>query len=440
VKENVEDKMLRDLFRHKLENAEITPSAEAGARLMAKVGRREFMRFNPSRFNIWYAGGVAVAGAALAIILSTHKTSETSYSEPIKQSEPVTLIVTSENTSAGAPQKVTDSKVESGKPVNRQTGKAVVQNTKRNNIESLKGNKAEPDIKDVISPVNGTDALKGTSVASKHDNSLSHKYVSLSGASVNEGCAPLKVSFKNLSAVYDSCRWTFGDGGSSVIKNPTWIFDVPGEYKVTLTISGNGGQASSSTMTITVHGHPEARFEYSPANAILPADEISFHNYTGDAVRYKWNFGDGTTSDIFEPSHTYSKAGRYTIKMYASNEYGCSDSVIVKNAFSGTGNYINFPNAFIPNLNGPSTGTYSQKSDESAQVFHPVSSGVSEYQLRIFSRRGILIFESNDVNIGWDGYLKGQICEPGVYIWKARGTFLNGETFTRMGDITLLKY
>jgi PKD repeat protein len=440
VKENAEDKMLRDLFRHKLENAEITPSAEAGARLMARVGRREFMRFNPSRFNIWYAGGVAVAAAALAIILSTHKTSETSYPEPLKQNEPVTLIVSSENTPTGAQQKTSDSKALSGKTVKRSAGKAAVQNTKKDNIETIKGNKTETDIKDAIIPVNGTNALKGTFVASKHDSGLSHKYVSLSGASVIAGCAPLKVSFKNLSAVYDSCRWTFGDGGSSVVKNPTWIFDVPGEYKVTLTILGDGGQTSSSSLIITVHGHPEARFEFSPANAILPADEISFHNYTGDAVRYKWDFGDGTTSDNFEPSHSYSKAGRYTIKMSASNEFGCSDSVIVKNAFSGTGNYINFPNAFIPNLNGPSTGTYSQKSDESAQVFHPVSSGVSEYQLKIFSRRGILIFESNDVNIGWDGYLKGQICEPGVYIWKARGTFLNGETFTRMGDITLLKY
>jgi hypothetical protein len=52
---------------------------------------------------------------------------------------------------------------------------------------------------------------------------------------------------------------------------------------------------------------------------------------------------------------------------------------------------------------------------------------------------GIQIFESNDINIGWDGYNNGQLCEPGVYIWKVRVKFRNGEPFTKMGDVTLLK-
>jgi hypothetical protein len=109
------------------------------------------------------------------------------------------------------------------------------------------------------------------------------------------------------------------------------------------------------------------------------------------------------------------------------------------NAFTGSEYFIEFPNAFIPNMQGPSGGYYSSKSDEDAQVFHPVSSGVADYQFKVFSKLGILIFESSDINIGWDGYFKGQLCEPGVYIWKVRGNFRNGEPFTRMGDITLLK-
>ncbi len=64
---------------------------------------------------------------------------------------------------------------------------------------------------------------------------------------------------------------------------------------------------------------------------------------------------------------------------------------------------------------------------------------MTDYQLRIFSRRGILIFESNDVNFGWDGYYKGQLCDPGVYVWKVRGNFINNRQFTKVGDVTLLK-
>jgi hypothetical protein len=121
------------------------------------------------------------------------------------------------------------------------------------------------------------------------------------------------------------------------------------------------------------------------------------------------------------------------------SDWGCSDSLTVVNAFSGSQFFLDFPNAFIPNPQGPTGGYYSSKSDEAAQVFHPSFSGVAEYQLKIFSKLGIPIFESYDVNLGWDGYNKGQLCDPGVYIWKVRGKFRNGEPFIKMGDVTLLQ-
>jgi PKD repeat protein len=439
VKETVEDKMLKELFRHKLENAEVTPSAEAGAKLMSRLARREFLRFNPTRINIWYAGIFAVAGTVLALVLSNHKAESRSIAVPPVQTEQAAAVI-SQNPVAEKVQLKSEPGAKSTSSSLKVTGKTIKAEAGKIIKPAGKELTAENNTGGTHTSVNEANLIKGAIVDNKPVSGLNHKYISLSAASVSEGCTPLRVSFKNLSTVYDSCCWTFGDGGSSVEKNPVWIYDVPGEYKVTLTIIGSGGQVSASSLNVTVHGHPDARFEFTPVNAVLPSDEISFHNYSGDAVGYRWDFGDGTSSELFEPTHSYSKAGKFTVKMVAVNDFGCSDSVMVKNAFAGTGNYINFPNAFVPNLNGPLNGTYSQKIDETAQVFHPVSSGVSEYQLKIFSRRGILIFESNDVNIGWDGYLNGQLCEAGVYIWKARGTFLNGETFTRMGDVTLLKY
>jgi PKD repeat protein len=188
-----------------------------------------------------------------------------------------------------------------------------------------------------------------------------------------------------------------------------------------------------------VHPRPQAHFEINPPHAVLPADEISFLNYSVDATRFMWKFGDGTTSDLFEPRHTYSGFANYNVQLTAYSGWGCADSVTVFNAFSGSSFFIEFPNAFIPNNLGPAGGYYSSKSDEAAQVFHPSSSGVSEYHLKIFSKLGILIFESNEINIGWDGYNKGQLSDPGVYIWKVRGKFTNNETFVKMGDVTLLK-
>jgi PKD repeat protein len=439
VKGKVEDKMLRDIFRQKLESAEVIPSPEAGVRLMRQVGRREFLRFNPSRFNIWYAGGIAVIGAAMVIILAlpVHKknisdllNSRTSEDKYLKNPE--------ESQSNGK-----YFELETQKPL-KESGR-IIKNAARTNNEASanKIQSANPasslTTEGQIASINGKDIFKGGNSITKNLRNQDLVTENIAAPSVSEGCAPLKVSFRNLVVNYDSCHWTFGDGGSSSEKNPEWLFDVPGEYTVTLSVFGTVNFNSSSSLIVVVHAAPKAMFEYSPDNAVLPGDEISFHNYSSDAVKFKWDFGDGSTSELFEPVHSYKRSSHYNLKLTVSTEFGCSDSVIVKNAFSGSDNYIEFPNAFIPNLNGPSTGYYSPKSDEASQVFHPVSSIVSDYLLRIFSRSGILIFESNDINIGWDGYYKGHLCDPGVYIWKVRGNYLNGEPFTKMGDVTLIK-
>jgi PKD repeat protein len=439
VKGKVEDKMLRDFFRQKLENAEVIPSPEAGVKLMRQVGKREFLRFNPSRFNIWYAGGIAVAGAALAIILAS----------PVHKNilSGVLNSITSEDKSRQKPDEIQFAgkyfELEVQSPL-KETGNISKIAAKTNGAASTEksryaksGSSTAPEGE--IASINGKDIFKGGNSVTDNLRSQSLITENIVAASVTEGCTPLKVSFRNMVVNCDSCRWTFGDGGSSSEKNPKWLFDIPGEYNVTLSVFGNGNLHSSSSLTVIVHAAPKAMFETSPENAVLPNDEISFHNYSSDAVRYRWDFGDGSSSELFEPMHSYKKSGRYNLKLTVATEFGCSDSVIVRNAFSGSDNYIEFPNAFIPNLNGPSTGYYTPKSDEASQVFHPVSSTVADYQLRIFSRRGILIFESNDINIGWDGYYKGHLCDPGVYIWKARGSYLNGEPFTKMGDVTMLR-
>ena len=63
-----ENKVLRELFSKRLENAEVIPSPESEAALFRKLWRKEFLRFNTSRFNIWYAGAIAAAGAAALMI------------------------------------------------------------------------------------------------------------------------------------------------------------------------------------------------------------------------------------------------------------------------------------------------------------------------------------------------------------------------------------
>ena len=49
---------VRELFRRKLESAEVIPDPSVNAKLMRKLARREFIRFNPASFNAYYLGGI----------------------------------------------------------------------------------------------------------------------------------------------------------------------------------------------------------------------------------------------------------------------------------------------------------------------------------------------------------------------------------------------
>jgi PKD repeat protein len=443
LKTKKQDMGIRELFRRKFENAEIIPGASVNAELMRTLSRREFIRFDPARFNIYYLGGILLASIAAGIILFSGRGRSDTQPPRNLSDEPEkigsTLYI---NVPAGPVIKpesakshliTADYQKNKVKSVQEEEPAVIIV---QNNEHRDKFNIIPAGINDSFSR-NGL--FPGVSVSNKKLQSRNLNDDVLIETSSLAGCVPLKLHFTNKVLSCDSCIWIFGDGGYSTQMNPDWIFDVEGDYCVVLKVFGPNGIRATSSISIKVYPKPQARFEISPEKVVLPDDEIRFLNYSANGIEYRWDFGDGSTSELFEPVHKYSKFSNYNVRLVVSSEYGCRDSLILINAFSGSEYFIEFPNAFIPNPDGPSGGFYSSKSDEGAQVFHPSFSGVSDYQLKIFSKLGILIFESNDVNIGWDGYLKGQLSNPGVYVWKVRGNFRNGEPYIKMGDVTLLK-
>jgi len=443
LKAKKQDRYLRELFRNELEDALIIPDPSFSSKLMRKLAVREFLHFYPFRFNIYYLGGIIAAGIATALLLTSDPAGN-DQNEPMKINNQVQEKDKSENILTPLNLTSEDKPAEdSGKTMSAVRNNSVV----LKEVGSVKPTipDADPREKYNIIPGKVNESLKGKEFFTRESkDNYKLQEMSMSGEQLFEsfftdGCAPLKVNFRTRLSEYDSCRWTFGDGGSSADRDPEWIYDVEGEYKVVYTVFGTGGGISVSSAVISVFPKPSASFEISPDKLVIPDDAVRFLNYSAGAVKYLWSFGDGSTSEQFEPLHRYDKYGNYNVSLKVYSDNGCYDSLMVLNAFSGSSYYIEFPNAFIPNTAGPSGGVYSSKSDENAQVFHPSFTGVSDYHLKIFSKLGILLFETNDINIGWDGYFKSQLCNPGVYIWKVRGNFGNGEPFTRMGDVTLLK-
>ena len=434
---------VRELFRKKLENAEVSPDPSVRVNLMHKVARREFLRFNTGRFNAYYLGGIIIAGLAGALFFNSSGNNgvQETVIDNRKQLPEIAESVAVDTISIPVYKPfyssvISDSSESAGRVVNSVNRSKEI--SAKNQTDMTPGNSVIKGTR-VGSSILEKNLYTETSAEDRKLRSSILNTDALFEPSVQAGCPPLKVRFKAATWVADSCRWTFGDGGVSSDRNPEWIFDLEGDHNVVLQSFEKDGTIKSASTVITVYQKPSARFEISPEKPVIPDDIIKFYNYSANAVLFKWSFGDGNTSDLVEPSHRYFEYNKYDVQLIASSEHGCTDSVTIINAFSGSAYFIDFPNAFIPNAEGQPGGYYSSKSDEAAQVFHPVCSGVADYQLKVFSKLGILIFETNDIEIGWDGYLNGQLCEPGVYIWKVRGSFRNGEPFIKMGDLTLIK-
>jgi gliding motility-associated-like protein len=98
---------------------------------------------------------------------------------------------------------------------------------------------------------------------------------------------------------------------------------------------------------------------------------------------------------------------------------------------------IQIPNAFMPNKEQEGDGSFNAL-EPTNSVFFPFTEYVDKYHLMIYDRWGELIFESFDVNIGWNGYYNGKLCQQDVYFWKLDLTFTDGFNEKRVGDVTLL--
>lgn len=137
-----------------------------------------------------------------------------------------------------------------------------------------------------------------------------------------EGCAPLTIEFRNTSSPNsEEWEWTFegGDPGMSTEENPVVTFRESGIYSVSLRASNAlGSDVVMVQDIIVVHPHPIAAFDYE----LVDDGFFRFDNLSDFAENYLWDFGDGNTSDEFNPVHEYLEAGTYWVELMAGNDCG----------------------------------------------------------------------------------------------------------------------
>ncbi len=148
------------------------------------------------------------------------------------------------------------------------------------------------------------------------------------------GCTPLNVQFTSTSTGAVSYFWDMGNGNTSTLANPANLYTNPGLYTVKLTAYDGSGNADSIVMVnyITVVGKPTADFSSPVLASCLDGNNFSFSNNSVGAATYLWDFGDGTTSTLPNPQHSYTLQGNFTITLIATNAFGCQD-VKIRNQY-----------------------------------------------------------------------------------------------------------
>ena len=262
--------------------------------------------------------------------------------------------------------------------------------------------------------------------------------------SIPSGCEPLYISPNNTSLNTETpgttYRWDFGDGNYSTVKNPTYTYYNPGTYRIELTVTGPGGTSVKSQI-VNVYISPRAYFEVTPSLVFVNDERVRCFNLSQFADSYLWEFGDGDTSKQKEPFHRYMEEGVYDITLWAYSNNGCSDVYVLSPAVTvEPAGEVRFSTVFTPNKEGPieRTDLPTGGTEIDQFFFPPIREKVINYKLQIFNRLGVLIFESRNINVPWNGYYKGQLCPQGVYVWYVEGKYANGEPFKKVGDVTLL--
>jgi gliding motility-associated-like protein len=153
---------------------------------------------------------------------------------------------------------------------------------------------------------------------------------------------------------------------------------------------------------------------------------IQFHNLTTGGVSYQWWFDDGGQSTLVNPTHTYDVPATYEITLVATNEIGCTDTV-VKPLVIEEEYWIYVPNAFTPDGN------------RFNNTFEASTINIAKLEIWIFNRWGEVVFTSDKVDFSWDGTYNGMLCPDGTYTYKISYKSRSGVEDTIYGHAELLK-
>ena len=253
------------------------------------------------------------------------------------------------------------------------------------------------------------------------------------------GCPPFQVNYAinvDVSQLSSDLSWstTYGQIDSSDFSDLYITYSNPGSGNINLSFTSVEGCDIDTTFSnpITVYDIPVANFVMNPSPPSIYDTDVNLVNTSFGYTNSQWFY----LSDTVYTEHSAIAVSdiptdsSISVCLIVSNDSGCSDttcnSIELENEL-----FLFVPNAIL--LDG-----FSENS-----VFRPVLNYFHPdfYELQIFNRWGELIFETKDVNQGWDGTYNDILVPDGVYVWKITGAPVSNDSDVRTytGHVTVLK-
>ena len=248
--------------------------------------------------------------------------------------------------------------------------------------------------------------------------------------SSNDICTLEPVTFNpnaNISSgsivQYD---WNMGEGTFKNDTSPTYTYLLPAEYTVKLRLVSDKNCENRFSTTFNVHSRPTADFNNYTERPTILSPNVLLVDSSYDAWYWEWDFGDGSPFGLFYfEEHEYKDTGNFNVRLVAFSDFGCTDTMI-KVIRIWPEYRLLFPTAFSPNNDGINDKYH-------IKGFHHSLNAVD---IKIYSKNGILVYQSNDILDGWDGtYMNEKIkympSAPYELILHVKDLYGKQKTFTQ---------
>ncbi|SKA11026.1 FG-GAP-like repeat-containing protein [Sediminibacterium ginsengisoli] len=239
-------------------------------------------------------------------------------------------------------------------------------------------------------------------------------------------CVNMPVVITNQSTAPGTIayQWSDGNGGSSASALPSFTYPQAGSYQLKLKITSSDcpAQPDSLTQVIRIES-PAAAIRMNTINTqVSQPVNLQARSF---GLAYQWSPAtDLSSAVIANPVLTPKTERQYTVKITSAAGCVTVDTLLVK-VFE---NNVYVPRVFTPNGDGQNDVLY----------FNFVNIARLEY-VRVFNRYGKQVFETRNMNEGWDGRLNGTLQPLESYVWVIKATDTNGKPVVRQGTVTLLR-